>query len=101
MANYLTAVNWNDARKRVIHSYRDWLRSVCYLHTPIHGVASIRETLEKPNDITAVDLCQTCASRRSDPRSIANQQCAGSRDSDHVLPEHACFQSSDKDAAGI
>jgi hypothetical protein len=27
-ANTGTAVNWTDAKKRVIHSYRDWLRSV-------------------------------------------------------------------------
>jgi hypothetical protein len=28
-ANNATAVNWNDAKRRVLHSYRDWLRSVC------------------------------------------------------------------------
>ncbi|RII10624.1 hypothetical protein CUC08_Gglean006619 [Alternaria sp. MG1] len=27
-ANTGTAVNWTDAKKRVIHSYRDWLRSI-------------------------------------------------------------------------
>ena len=27
-ANAGTAINWTDAKKRVIHSYRDWLRSV-------------------------------------------------------------------------
>jgi hypothetical protein len=27
-ANIGTAVNFNDAKRRVIHSYRDWLRSV-------------------------------------------------------------------------
>lgn len=28
IANESTAVNWNDAKRRVIHSYRDWVRSV-------------------------------------------------------------------------
>lgn len=27
-ANEAAAVNWADAKKRVLHSYRDWLRSV-------------------------------------------------------------------------
>ncbi|KAF2841643.1 NADH dehydrogenase, alpha subcomplex, subunit 6 [Patellaria atrata CBS 101060] len=28
-----TSVNWNDAKRRVIHSYRDWLRSAPEIQT--------------------------------------------------------------------
>jgi hypothetical protein len=34
IANTVTAINWNDAKRRVVHSYREWLRSVrhpCYV----------------------------------------------------------------------
>ncbi|KAL1642507.1 hypothetical protein SLS61_009658 [Didymella pomorum] len=32
-ANADTAVNWTDAKKRVIHSYRDWMRSAPEIQT--------------------------------------------------------------------
>jgi hypothetical protein len=39
-ANTDTAINWTDAKKRVIHSYRDWVRSVRSLnfHVQNRGV---------------------------------------------------------------
>ena len=36
-ANSGIAVNWADAKKRVIHSYRDWLWSVRILPIPQRG----------------------------------------------------------------
>ena len=29
LADVFTAANWADAKRRVLHSYRDWLRAVC------------------------------------------------------------------------
>lgn len=68
---FILAANVNDARQRVIHSYREWLRAVCRYYD---------------QDIGHLWLTQLFL---------------GSRDSDNVLPQHASLRSANQAAPGI
>ncbi|KAJ4991730.1 NADH-ubiquinone oxidoreductase kda subunit [Stagonosporopsis vannaccii] len=65
-ANDDTAISWTDAKKRVIHSYRDWLRSAPEIQTmyslnmPVSTLRTkIRQEFERHryvNQIKTVDV---------------------------------------------
>lgn len=89
-ANLFSGVDWNDAKKRVITSYRQWLRSVRpdLAHThPLSLSISLRTRLFEKEP------------------SLADTGHGGSRpgtrDPDHVLAQHTRVGDPDQDTAGV
>ena len=72
-ANWLVAaVNWQDAQRRVIHAYRQWLRSV------------------------SLSMVVTFANARADWELML-----GSRGSTDVLAQHASLEDTNESTAGV
>ena len=64
MANLTTALNWQDARRRVIYAYRQWLRSVNLFRIPAfdHARADCKSASRPPRSSRCT--LSTCQSLR-------------------------------------
>lgn len=97
------AVNWNDARQRVLKSYREWLRAVRYMYLSpghdLHGQLHAKTGIHFLN--AASFECRGLPVR--DYRMLTRSRMISlvSRDPEHVLPQLTCLRYPHKDPPGI